>query len=106
MPNPQQNTPPRRVLHTFLDVVALQRFSLCFTAGADGVLGLDEAPPARLLKSAAAEHWALQLRGSRVGNRSLTAQAIHGNPMKIQWKLNGNGLLSRITWPSPTRAPH
>ena len=63
------------MLHTFLDVSSILRFSMCFAAGADGVLLLDE-PPGQLLRSFTEAHWALKLQGARVGHRRLKPQEL------------------------------
>jgi len=78
VPNLTVNTGPHggthrpQMLTSFLEEAKVKRFSLCFNSGADGVLALDYAAPAKLLPSVFHEHWQLRLRGASVAGHALS----------------------------------
>jgi hypothetical protein len=57
----------------FLEQARVDRFSMCFLDGADGVLRLNPAPQEKAHGSIGQAHWGLDFRGVSVGNHSVGA---------------------------------
>jgi hypothetical protein len=52
----------------FLEEAGVERFSMCFNRGADGVLRLGASPPPLAMESIGQMHWSLDFRGISVGS--------------------------------------
>mmetsp|Transcript_125350 Transcript_125350/g.297562 ORF Transcript_125350/g.297562 Transcript_125350/m.297562 type:complete len:493 (-) Transcript_125350:109-1587(-) len=61
-------------LTTFLEQAKVHRFSLCFNALSDGVLGLGGPSHLKSLASTSREHWALNLRNVSVAGHAVSLQ--------------------------------
>lgn len=59
---------------TFLERSGVNRFSICFNEGSDGVLRFRTPPPATPLASVGKLHWGLDFRGISVGDSNAAVQ--------------------------------
>merc|ERR1719326_1519049 len=66
----------------FLEHAGVDRFSMCFNDGADGVLRLNSKPMKNPLKSIGQAHWGLDFRGISVGNHSAPVTFCSGRDRK------------------------